>query len=136
MSIEYIFFNERFRDIFVQFALSRGIASETRKDEMEGFVVALPYDLNDAVSQAIDAEYELLMEQQDALAEAEEGWITSDAMGVEIKLADGRPCVVRIPAAFIRRLTEHFSPEEIHSLVSAIAQGVEKPIEGPICKTT
>ena len=134
MSIEYIFLNERFRDDFVQFVSSRGIASKARKDEMDGFVVALPDDLNDDVAEAIDAEYELLMEQQDEFAEEEEGWVTTDVMGVEIKLSDGRPCVVRIPAAFVRRITEHFSPEEIHALVSAIAQGVENPVDGPICK--
>lgn len=135
MSIDYIFFNEHLRDKFVRFASSKGIAGKARKDEMDGFVIALPDDLDAAVAEAIDAEYELLMEQQDTQAAAEEGWLTSDAMGVEIRLADGKPCVVRIPAAFIRRLSENFSPEELHALVSAIAQGVENPVDGPICKT-
>ena len=134
MGIEYIFFKKSFCDRFVQFIASRGIACKLRKDEMDGFVAELPDDLDDAVMEAVDAEYDSLTEEQEAQAETEEGWLTSDAMGVEIKLADGRPCVVRIPAAFIRRLTENFSPEEIHALVSAIAQGVENPVAGPICQ--
>ena len=136
MSVEYIFFNEHFRDRFVRFIASRGIAYTLRQDEMDGFVAELPDDLDEAVAEVVDAEYELLMEEEHKeLAESEEGWVTSDAMGVEIRLADGRPCTVRIPAAFIGRLTEHFAPEEIHALVSAIAQGVENPLDGPICKT-
>jgi hypothetical protein len=55
-------------------------------------------------------------------------------MGVEIKLADGRSCMVRIDGPIGRRLSEHFSPEEIHGLVSAIAQSIENPAEGPLCR--
>ncbi|HEY0665758.1 MAG TPA: hypothetical protein VGD24_06815 [Gallionella sp.] len=134
MSIDYIFIHEALRDRFVQFVMDRGIPCRVRKDQMDGFVAALPEDLDDSVAEAIDAEYELLMEEQEVLAESDEGWVTSNVMGVEIKLADGRPCVVRIPDAIIRRLSEHFAPEEIHALVSAIAHSVENPVDGPICR--
>jgi hypothetical protein len=134
MGIEYIFFIESFRDRFVQFVSAQGIACRVRKDEMDGFVAELPEDLDDAVTEAIDAEYESLMQEQEIEAEAEEGWVTGSVMGVSITLADGRPCVVRIPDEIVHRLSEHFSTDEIHSLVSAIAQSVENPFDGPICK--
>ena len=134
MSIEYLFLNEALRDRFVQFTLTKGIASQVRTDAMDGFVAELPDDLDEVVSDAIDTEYELLMKEEDVLAESEEGWITTEAMGVPVTLADGRPCVIRIHGPIIRRLSEHFTPEEIRSLVSAIAQSVENPIDGPICK--
>lgn len=134
MSIDYIFIHETLRDRFVQFVLNKGIACRARKDQMDGFVAALPDDLDDAVAEVIDAEYESLMDEQEVLAETDEGWVASDVMGVAIALADGRPCVVRIPGAIIRRLSEHFAPEEIHSLVSAIAHSVENPVDGPICR--
>ena len=134
MSIDYIFIHEALRDRFVQFVLARGIACQARKDQMDGFIAALPEDLDDPVAEAVDAEYESLMDEQEALAESDEEWLTSNVMGVEIKLADGRPCVVRIPNVFIRRLTENFAPEELHTLVSAIANSVENPADGPICR--
>jgi hypothetical protein len=134
MSIEYIFFNETFRDRFVQFVLAKGIASQIREDKMDGFLVDLPEDLNEVVSDAIETEYELLMNEQEVLAKSEEGWVTQQVMGVTVTLADGRPCVIRIHGAITRRLSEHFTPEEIHSLVSAIAQSVENPIDGPLCQ--
>lgn len=134
MGIEYIFLNENFRELFVQFVLSMGIQCTARNDEMGALVVELPDDLDDAVLDAIDAQYELLTDEQEQLAEADEGWLTCNAMGVDVRLADGRNCIVRIPAEFIRRLTAHFSPQEIHSLISAIAQGVENPLDGPVCK--
>ncbi|MBI5918602.1 MAG: hypothetical protein HY849_04425 [Nitrosomonadales bacterium] len=136
MGIEYIFFYEHFRDRFVQFISTRKIAHQLRWDEMGGFVAELPDGLDEAVTAELEAEYEALMEQEhDEQTATEEGWVTSDAMGVEIRLADGRPCIVRIPQPFIRRLSQHFSPEELHALVAAIAQGVENPVTGPICKT-
>lgn len=135
MSIEYIFFTERFRDRFTRFVSSQGITFELRQDEMSGHVVMLPDDLDDEIEETIEDEYETLAdEEQDELAESEDGWVTNDAMGVDIKLTHGQPCVVRIPAPFIRRLTENFTPDEIHALVTAIAHGVENPADGPICK--
>lgn len=134
MGIEYVFFDNQFRDRFVQYVSSRGIACSVRQDGMEGLIAELPEDLDEALAEAVDAEYESLMQEQEIAAEAEEGWVTANVMGVSITLADGRPCVVRIPDEIVRRLSEHFSTDEIHSLVSAIAQSVENPFDGPICK--
>jgi hypothetical protein len=134
MSVEYIFFNEALRDRFVQFAQDRGVAGETREDEMDGFVVRLPEDVADAVSDAIEDEYEALMNEQRILAESEEGWATRQVLGVTVTLADGRPCNVRIEGPISRRLSEHFTPEEIHTLVTAIAHSIENPVDGPLCR--
>lgn len=135
MGIEYIFFDDQFRDRFVQFVSSRGIACSVRQDGMDGLIAELPDGLDDTDSETIDAEYERLAEaEHEAMSATEQDWLTNDAMGVEIRLADGSPCTIRIPAEFIRRLTESFTPEEIHALVSAIANGVENPLDMPICK--
>ncbi len=135
MSIEYVFFNEALLDRFVKFVSTEGIVTLSRRDEMEGFVVELPDDLADTVSDAIEAEYDLLMKEQMLLAESEDGWFIHQAMGVTVTLADGRPCVIRLHGPIGRRLSEHFTPEEIHALVSSIAKSIENPIDGPLCKT-
>ncbi len=54
-------------------------------------------------------------------------------MGVTATLADGQSLDLRIPAELGRRLCATFTTEEIHELVSCIAQGALDPVEGPLC---
>jgi hypothetical protein len=134
MSFEYIFFDEALRDRFVNFVSGRGIASTVRKDEIEGIVVELPDGLADEQQEAVDAEYESIMDEQMLLAESDEELVSHHAFGVMVTLADGTTRTVRLPPAIARRLFEHFSPDEVHEIASAIAQSLENPIDGPICR--
>ena len=134
MTNDYILFDMELRDRFVQFAADRDIPFTQRPDAMGGYVVELPDDLAGDVEEAIEAEYALLMEEQRALVEASEGEHVRNVVGVAITRRDGRPGVVRIPAEIARRLMQHFSTEEIHAFVAAIAEGVENPVEGPLCR--
>lgn len=134
MANEYIFFDASLSDRFARFVAARGIHSQVRPDAIEGFVVALAEELDDEVDQAIEAEYATLMAQQVDLVEAAEGDQARALMAVAITLPDGQPGVVRIPARYARRLFAHFSTEEVHELVGAIAQGVANPIAGPLCR--
>jgi hypothetical protein len=68
------------------------------------------------------------------LAESEEGWVTHKVMGVNISRADGSTQAVRLQGEVARRLVEYFTPVEIHDLVQEIAQNIEQPVFGPICK--
>lgn len=134
MTNEYIFFDAALRDRFVGFLAARGIPSELRADAMDGFVVALADDLDDEIEDAIEDEYTTLMEAQRDLVEAADGDQALALMAVAITLPDGQPGVVRIPARHARRLFAHFSVEEVHELVAAIAQSVANPVAGPLCQ--
>lgn len=131
----YIFFDVALGERFLAFAAGHGITGRLRTDPMDGFVVELPDDLSDELEEAIEAEYERLMDEQRDLVEAEEGSEARDLMGVSVELPDGRSCVVRLPADYARRLVEHFSFEEIQELVAVIAQGVLQPVDGPLCRS-
>ncbi|MBI3096154.1 MAG: hypothetical protein HYY97_14900 [Rhodocyclales bacterium] len=134
MSNEYIFFDADLRDRFVAFVAARGIASELRADAMDGLIVALADDLADEIEDAIEDHYTTLMEVQRDLAEAADGDQALALMAVAITLPDGQPGTVRIPARHARRLFAHFSVEEVHELVAAIAQSVANPVTGPLCQ--
>lgn len=134
MDSEYMFFDEALRDRFLRFVAARGIASTVRKDEIAGFVVALPDGLDDALEEEIEAEYETIMDEQMLLAESDEGLVSHAVAGVTVTLADGTTRPVRIPPPIARRLFEHFTAEEVHEIATAIAQSVENPIEGPLCR--
>jgi hypothetical protein len=134
MGFEYMFFNEALRDRFVAFASERGIASTVRKDRIEGFVVELPDGLADELQDAVEAEYDSIMDEQMLLAESDEELVSHHVAGVTVTLADGTTRVVRIPPPIARRLFEHFTPGEVHEIATAIAQSVENPIDGPLCR--
>lgn len=134
MGFEYMFFDEALRDRFVAAAAGHGIAGTMRPDPIAGFVVELPEGLDDARQHAVDAEYDSIMNQQMLLAESDPEWVSHHAVGVTVALADGTTRSVHIPPPIARRLFEHFTPEEIHEIASAIAQGLERPIDG-LCHT-
>jgi hypothetical protein len=135
MGHEYIFFDQPLVQQFVAFLDHLGIASEVRADVMGGWAVHLPAELPDATDALIEAENERLMCQQRDLvnaADASDG--ANEVMGVEVALTDGETCWVRLPADLGRRLSEHFSFEEIHQLVRLVAEQALQPLAGPICR--
>ena len=134
MGLEYMFFDEALRDRFVTFASGHGIASTVRPDQIAGFVVALPDGLADDLQDVLEAEYEAIMDAQMLLAESDAELVSHHVAGVTVTLADGTTRAVRIPPPIARRLFEHFTPEEVHEIATAIAQSVENPIDGPICR--
>ncbi|HEX8988063.1 MAG TPA: hypothetical protein VF816_08880 [Rhodocyclaceae bacterium] len=134
MATEFIFFDAALRDRFIQFAAKYGIASKVRSDPIADHVVVLPDLLPDDVCDALEAEYDELMDEQMSLTNADDDADARDLMGVGITLPDGTDCTVRLPAGLARRLFNEFSPEEIHALVEAIAASVANPVSGPICR--
>ncbi len=134
MATEYVFFDASLRDRFVAFAKTHGIESKVRSDPIADHVVVLPDHIDDDVAEALEAEYETLMDEQMALVDAEDDTGARDLLGVHIKLPDGQDCTIRLPAALARRLLGAFTPEEVHELVEAIAAGVANPVSGPICR--
>ena len=133
MSCEFILFDESLRDRFIEFAAALGIPVRMHADSMEGWIVEVPDELDDVHLNALETEYDELQSRQRELIFAEEGSQARDLMGVNIDLPGGEPCLVRLPAAYGRRLAEHFTFEEIRDLVTLIADGVLNPTSGPIC---
>jgi hypothetical protein len=129
---EYIFFDTTLRDRFMKAVAEHDIQADTRPDPLEGFLVILPEMLPDDIDEAIEEEYQRLMDEQQQLVEAADDE-DHTLMGVDITLPDGSPCVVALPPEFARRLCDHFSGDEIRTLVTAIAERVLDPQTGPIC---
>jgi hypothetical protein len=131
---QYVFFDELLRDRFVRVVSQHSLIFQARPDTIEGFVVEVSGEPDEDVLDALEVEYEKLMNEQMVLAESREGWVTHQVAGVTVARANGTPCVVRLSASIARPLLEHFTTDQIHDLVQAIAQSIEKPIDGPLCK--
>ncbi len=133
MTCEFILFDESLRDRFVAFVAALGIPVRMHADSMEGWIVAVPDELDEARLNALESEYDDLLSRQREMIFAEEGSDARDLFGVNVDLPGGEPCLVRLPAEYGRRLAEHFTFEEIQELVTIIANGVLNPTSGPIC---
>lgn len=133
---DYILFDAALRDRFLGFLGARGVPCGARPDRIEGFVVSVPDDLAEELDAAIEAEYEALMSEQQALVESAGADGAPALMSVEVELADGSALTVHLPARYARRLNEHFSIDEIRGLVAVIAQSVIDPASGPTCCRT
>lgn len=133
MGFEYMFFDEALRDRFVAFASGHGIAGTTRPDPIAGLIVELPDGLDDARQGAVDAEYDSIMDQQMLLAESDPELVSHHAAAVTVTRADGTTRSVRIPPPIARRLCAHFTPGEVHEIVTAIAQSLESAVDEPLC---
>lgn len=134
MSLEYLLFGAAARDRLVAFVSARGIASTVRCDPLAGYIVELPEGLSDARIDAIEAEYDAIMDQQMRAAEADPDLVSHHAAGITVTLADGSTRPLRLPPPIVRRLLEHFTPDEVHEVASAIAQGLQDPVKGPLCR--
>lgn len=130
---DYIVFDAALRDRFLAFLVAHGVQYDVRSDRIEGFVVSMPDDLADDLEDAIEAEYEALMIEQQALVESGGTGVAPALMTVEVGLTDGRVLAVHLPALYARRLHENFSVDEIRGLVALIAQSAIDPASGPAC---
>jgi hypothetical protein len=131
---DYSFHHPESQTGFTRFLEEKSIPYECQED-MLGRVVAIPEDIDDDVLDEVEACYETLQRNQEALlfsAADNDSGKTSTA--VTIELASGQTVYASVPADMMRRLLTVLSPEEIGELVDAIASAVENPDLRPICK--
>jgi hypothetical protein len=130
--MEYIFFNAELAERFAEFARLIGASCEERSDNM-GLVVAVPEDLDDALGNRLETYYAHLLDEQAEMVEEAEPDL-KHATAINITLADGRHCTIRIEPAMMNRLMGCLSIADIHELATTIAHSVENPDNRPLCQ--
>ena len=129
--IDFIFFDPGLRDQFVSVARQSGIECVHRGDGM-GMIVSVAEDLPDQALDALEEEYEALMEAQSRIAD--DGDTAKTAVGIHFLRGDGKPCLLRVDPDLANRLLSHFSPQEIDALIAAILDSADNPERQPLCK--
>lgn len=110
---EFMFFDHELRQKFMDFAREHGVACTAVEDNM-GMIAAVPEDIPEAVSDALDSYYDELMEEQADRVDAADGAATHQAAGIRVTLSDGRPCMIKLEPALANRLLAAFTLEEMH----------------------
>jgi len=131
--LEYILFDQQSLDRFLAWLAQHAIPCEQRRDEM-GLLVAIPDDLDDETTAAVEACYEkLLADSEDLLAEAGLG-PEKHAAALTIRLGDGRTVHAGVPPALLNRVLSAISVQELNQLVEAIVDSIENPDDRPFCQ--
>ena len=130
---EFMFFDHELRQQFITFAHEQGVACTAVEDNM-GMIAAVPEDIPEAVSDALDTYYDELMDQQAERIDQADGEATHQAAGIRVTLQSGQPCMIRLEPKLANRLLSAFTLEEMQTLVQAIARNLENPDDGPVCK--
>jgi len=133
--IEYIFFHTQPCDLFCAFLTQHKIAFESNKDEtdVEGLLIAIADDLDDAISDEIETYYDELMEMDEALlVESPDDVI--DQAGLAVTLNNGESVFASINPDVLNRMLTVVSRDEIALFIDAIVNAVEIPDDRPLCK--
>ncbi len=132
--LEYVFFNDRFKALFIERLASLGIAHAQTVDPIEGAAVIQIEEPDDALWDALDDYYDELSDADQAAMESAAGDSMSTA-GIYIVLRDGRKTVAKIRPEVMNRMLSVVSMEEFNEFVETIVRSVESPDDTPICKT-
>jgi hypothetical protein len=131
--LEYVFFDQRPWQDFIDYVTRLGVPVETAQDDEE-WLVYLPEELDDETDEMVEARYEFLFEMNERLIAEQQGAAHVDAAGININLMDGRVVLAEVDPKLINRLLQVVSIEELGEFVSAIAQAVEQRDERPLCQ--
>ena len=133
--LEYIFFHQAPFEAFVAFLRQRGLQPGAAEAE-EGFEVRLPEDIDDLLSEEIEARYETLMDMDRELFDSaqEQGADNYQAAGVVLNLQSGQTVYAHVDPVLLTRVMTVLSPEEFGSIVNAIVDAVENPDTRSFCE--
>lgn len=128
---EFVFFEAHLRDRFLARLAEEGVEALPGDPEV-ALSVGVDEDVDEAVLERLEAEYDRLLDEQARIIEAEEPDSIS-RVGVQFTRADGSIGVVRLDPALTRRLLTIFNYEELQAMVQQIADAADEPVR-PLCK--
>ena len=132
--LEYILFSEALRDRFTIWLAGNDIRYQTA-GEGDELLVLVDEDLDEEIQDRIDEYYDLLLDESARIADAEDD--TPDAVhvvGIQFRRSDGRVGLVRITPELANRLHRCLDMSELQAFVQTVADAVEHPDDGPLCR--
>ncbi|HHJ36021.1 MAG TPA: hypothetical protein ENJ87_09675 [Gammaproteobacteria bacterium] len=132
--LEYIFFNRTTCDLFEKSATSAGITVEISCAD-DCFTVRLSEDLDEAILEKLEDDYDELMDMDRNLAEeitdSDEDIHTA---GITVQLKNGCHVYASVSPELLNKVMQSLSTEELNTLVCAITEAVEDPDKRGLCQ--
>lgn len=132
--LEYVFFHHQPCAQFTAFAQGLGLNPAVIEGD-ETLEVHLPEDLPEDQLDALEEQYELMLELNQQLYDADhagEGELHN--AGVVLNLQDGRTVYAQVDPRLLGRIMSVLTPQEFGDVVNAIIDAVENPDDRPLCK--
>jgi hypothetical protein len=132
--LDYVLFATQLRDRFTQWLDDNAIEYRTEGDGEE-LLVLIDEGLDDTIQEQIDAQYDRLLEDSARLANEEDD--SPDAVhlvGIQFRRSDGVVGTVRITPELANRLHRCLDMVELQAFVQTVADAVEHPDSGPLCR--
>ena len=132
--LEYVLFDEKPFQLFVDWLKTKGISAETEIEE-DNFLINIPEDLDDELLDEVDEKYDALMDMNQQIVEDEERASQQGhhMAGVVVTLKDGSVSYADVDPVLLGRVISTISPEEFGEIVTAIADAVENPQPTAYC---
>ena len=138
--MEYLFFNESLAKRFALFCNEKGIEttieSEVSFSGDDSYNVLLDDIDDEMLMDSVEANYnDLFFGEQAAEIEGNSNpGALADACGVQVQLKSGQFTTVAIHPEIMNKLLSVLSIEELQSFLSQVAEDIENPKDGPICR--
>ncbi len=133
--IEYIFFHQKPFDLFCRFLRQENIVFNKSKEEtdVEGWLVALPDDLDVSLSGRIECLYDELLGMDESLV-IEDPENTIDQAGLAVCLKSGVSVFASVDPDVLNRMLTVVTRDEVAEFIDAVVSAVETPDQSPLCQ--
>ena len=130
--LEYVFFDARPREQFVEFVSGKGLAAMV-VDTDECLMVQLEEGLDDDLEDEIENFYDRMMDYDRSLKESDDtdGY---KAAGIVLDLQGGQTAYAAVDPDLLGRVMGAISAEEFARIVDAIVTAVENPDSRSMCQ--
>lgn len=133
--LEYVFFDPRPRDRFLEYVLEKGLKPEQGAED-ELLKVFLPEDIDDDLSDQVEDFYDEMMVLNQSLyeQEADQEEVGYHAAGITVELGDGSNVYAQVNPELLGRIMQVLTPVEFNDVVNAIVEAVENPDARSLCQ--
>jgi len=132
--LEFIFFHKTPHGLFIDWLKEKGLDPEVSEED-EVYGVSLPEDIDDALYDEIEEQYDAFMEMNEEIMKEENSDEAGYHMaGIAVHLRDGNVSYADIDPKLLGRVMGAITPEEFATIVDAIVTAVENPQERSFCQ--
>lgn len=131
--LEYVFFNDQFKQQFIERLQSHGMVHSEAIDPIEGAAIVQIEEPEDDLWDLLDDYYDDLSDADQAAMENSSDDSVSTA-GIYIELKNGQRTLAKVRPDVMNRMLSVVGMDEFNEFVETIVQSVEEPDDSPICQ--
>jgi len=134
--LEYVFFSERFRNIFLAWLDDQQIEYQLA-GEAEELLVLIDEDIGHDLEEKIEAQYDFLLDESAKIVDEEDDSPDSvHLVGIQFTRKNGEIGQARISPELANRIQQCLDAAELQAFVQLIADAVSNPTNKSLCTKT